>query len=151
MARKAARAPSRPHSMVWLQGLTCGAIVTLAPSIALLLGVLLGPGLLAFVFDRDPGRPVARSVLLCGLAACLQPLRSLWADQSVDAALGLLGDVQTLGTAWSAAAAGWLLAELVPVGARLVLDALAQARAARLRAERAKLVENWGFDGAAQE
>lgn len=151
MARKTARPASRPHSMVWLQGLTCGAVVTLAPAIALLLGVLLGPGLLAMLFDREPGRPVARSVLLCGVAASVQPLRTLWADQSVDAALSLLGDVQTLGTAWSAAAAGWLMAELVPLGARLVLDALAHGRAARLRVERAKLVETWGFDGGEQE
>ena len=90
-------------------------------------------------------------MLLCGVTACVQPLRSLWADQSIDAALSLLGDLQTLGTAWSAAAAGWLLAELVPLGARAVLDALAHARAVRLQAERAKLVEIWGFDGAEQE
>jgi hypothetical protein len=137
--------------MVWLQGLTCGAVVTLTPSMALLAAVLLGPGLLALLFDREPGRPMARSVLLCGLAACIQPLHTLWSDQTLDAALGLLGDLQTLGTAWSAAAAGWLMAELVPVGARLVLETLAHARVARLRAERTRLAETWGFERAEQE
>ena len=50
--RKAANKPAtaakpRQRSMIWLQGLLCGAMVTLATPTALLLGVLLGPALLA--------------------------------------------------------------------------------------------------------
>ena len=52
-----AKAVRRQHSMVWLQGLTCGAVVTLAPGVAVLLGLLLGPGLLALLLDREPGTP----------------------------------------------------------------------------------------------
>ncbi len=142
-----ARAVHRQHSLVWLQGLACGAVVALATGSALLLGVLLGPGLLALVLDREPGRPVARSVLLCGLAACVQPLYALWSNgQGVATAVALLGDLQVVGTAWSAAAAGWLLAELAPLASRLVLEVLAQSRAASLRAEREALEKAWGFD-----
>ena len=140
-----AKAAPRQHSMVWLQGLTCGAVVTLAPGVALLLGLLLGPGLLALVLDREPGRPMARCVLLMGLATCVQPLRALWSiGGSLTAALGLAGDIQVLGTAWSAAAAGWLMAELAPLGTRLVLEALARSRAAKLRVERDRLLAAWG-------
>jgi len=48
--------------------------------------------------------------------------------------------------AWSAAAAGWLLAEITPIAVRAALEGLGIARAARLRAERAKLVETWGLE-----
>lgn len=143
-----AKAVKRQRSLVWLQGLACGAVVALAPGLALLGGVLLAPGLVALVLDREPARPLARCVLLMGLATCVPPLRLIWPQpQSVSTALALAGDMRVLGTAWSAAAAGWLLAELAPLGTRLVLEAMARSRIARLRAERAALVESWGEDG----
>jgi hypothetical protein len=137
----------RRHSLVWLQGLGCGAVVALVPAMALLLGVLLLPGVLAVLYDRQGGRPVARTVLLCGTAASVSPTLALWgAGNAMDAGLALLGDLRVVGTAWSAAAAGWLLAELAPVVTLVVLEAVTQTRAARLRAEREKLVAEWGFD-----
>lgn len=147
-AKPMAGVAKRQHSLVWLQGLGCGAVATLAPGFAVLLGLLLTPGLIALLFDREPGRPMARCVLLTGMAACIPPAEALWINgQTVAAALGLLGDFQVVGTAWSAAAAGWLLAELAPLGSRLVLESLARSRAARLRAQRQVLIDSWGFDG----
>jgi hypothetical protein len=144
MAAKA-RTPRR-HSLAWMQGLGCGAVVALVPALALLLGVLLLPGVLAVLYDRQGGRPVARTVLLCGSAATLAPTLALWGTgNSMDACMILLGDLRVVGTAWSAAAAGWILAELAPVAALIVLEAITQARAARLRAERDRLVAEWGF------
>ena len=150
--RKAANKPGtapkpRQHSMIWLQGLLCGAMVTLATPTALLLGVLLGPALLAIALDREPGRPRARSIALCSMAAAVNPLRTLWtAGHSIATATALLGDFQILATAWSAAAGGWLLAEAMPIAVRAALEALSIARAARLRAERVRLVEAWGLE-----
>lgn len=133
--------------MIWLQGLVCGAVVTLATPTALVLGVLLGPALLALLLDRQPGRPKARSVALCSMAAVVDPLRVLWASgHTMSVASAIVANPYTLGTAWSAAAAGWLLAEIVPIGVRAVLEALTMSRAARLRAARAHLVEAWGFE-----
>jgi len=144
--RAKAQAPRR-HSMVWLQGLGCGAVVALVPAMALLLGVLLLPGVLAVLYDRQGGRPVARTVLLCGTAATVAPILALWsAGNSMDACMVLLGDLRVVGTAWSTAAAGWILAELAPVAVLVVLEAITQARAARLRAARERLVAEWGFD-----
>jgi len=68
----------RQRSLAWLQGLVVGALVALATSTALLLAVLLAPAMVAFIFDRAPGRPVARSVALCGMAACVGPELALW-------------------------------------------------------------------------
>jgi hypothetical protein len=136
----------RQHSLVWLQGLLCGAMVTLATPTALLLGVLLCPAVLALVLDRQPGRPKARGVALFNMAAAVDPLRTLWmSGHSMSNASALLGDMRILGTAWSAAAAGWLLAELAPIAVRAVLDVLSVARVARLRAERTRLAQEWGL------
>jgi hypothetical protein len=141
-----ARTPRR-HSLAWLQGLGCGAVVALIPAMALLLGALLLPGVLAILYDRQGGRPVARTVLLCGTAATIAPVLTLWrADNTMDACLVLLGDLGVVGTAWSAAAAGWILAELAPVATLVVMEAFTQTRAARLRAAREKLAADWGFD-----
>lgn len=144
---KTATAARGGGSLVWVQGLACGALVALAPAVAVLLGVLLLPGLAALWLDHRPGRPLARSILLCGAAACITPVRDLWsAGQSVDASLSLLSDIGSIGTAWSAAAAGWLLAELLPVVVRVGLEASSLARMAQLRSARAKVVEEWGDD-----
>jgi hypothetical protein len=143
--RPATAEPRR--SLIWLQGLACGGMVALAPETMLLMVVLLGPGLLALMLDRQPGRPVARAILLCGAAACVEPIRALWAaGHSLDAALAGLGDLGALGTAWSAAAGGWLLVELAPIATRAVLDAHSRARVARLHTLRERLAEAWGFD-----
>ncbi len=72
---------------------------------------------------------------------------ALWtAGNNMDACLALLSDLRVMGTAWSAAAVGWILAELAPVVALVVLEAITQARAAKLRAEREKLMAEWGFE-----
>lgn len=140
-------APPRQHSLVWLQGLLCGALATLATPTAVLLGVLLGPALLAMLLDREPGKPTGRSVALCAMAASVDPLKTLWlAGHSMATATALLSNMQITGTAWSAAAAGWLVAQIMPTAVRTALEALSIARAVRLRAERAKLVEAWGLD-----
>jgi hypothetical protein len=134
---------------MWMQGLLCGGLVALLPPTALLLGALLGPALLALFLDGHPGKPVGRSVMLCSLAACVTPVRMLWgAGQSMGASMALASNPNTLGTAWSAAAAGWLLAELIPLGVRMVLETMSLAQAARLRTVRAALAEEWGLDGA---
>ena len=138
----------RRHSLVWLQGLGCGAVVALVPSLALLLAILLGPGGLALWLDRQAGKPVARTVLLCSAAACVSPVRALWsAGNATETALALLGDLAVVGTVWSAAAAGWILVEVAPIATHLVLEALSRARAARLRATRTRLAAEWGIDG----
>jgi hypothetical protein len=122
-------------------------MATLATPTALLLGVLLGPALLAVVLDHQPGRPRARSIALCSMAAAVDPLRTLWTTgHTIATATALLGNLRIVGMAWSAAAAGWLLAEITPIAVRAALEGLGIARAARLRAERAKLVEIWGLE-----
>ncbi len=137
--------PAAPQrSFAWLQGLLCGVAATLVPGPALLVGLLLAPGLLALMLDQAPGKPMARAVLLAGLAATIGPLASLWhAGGSVGAALTTLGNPAVLGLAWLAAAAGWLASELAPLFLKIAMDGASTARAAHLKAERARLLEAW--------
>lgn len=133
---------------MWIQGLLCGGLVAMLPPTALLLGVLLGPAMLALFLDPSPGKPIARSVLLCTLAACVKPVRMLWvAGHGMAASMALATDPDIIGTAWAAAAAGWLLAELAPIGVRVVLEGVSLRQAAQLRVMRAALAEEWGLDG----
>ena len=137
-------APTAPRSLTWVQGLLCGALVAMTPALAVLLAVLLGPSLLALALERSPGRPVLRSVALCNATGCVAPVRALWAGgHGLAAASTLLASPRLLATAWAAGAAGWLLAELCPLGLRLVLEATAAAQAARLRIQRGRLAEAW--------
>ena len=97
-AKPVAAALPRQHSMVWLQGLLCGAMATVATPTALLLGVLLGPAVLAMMLDRQPGRPRARSVALFAMAASVDPLRTLWVSgHAMTDAAALLGDLHVSG------------------------------------------------------
>ena len=139
-------AQPRQHSLVWLQGLLCGAMATLATPTALLLGVLLGPALLAILLDHEPGRPRARSIALCSLAAAIDPLRTLWtAGHTMATATALLSK-----SAWwqwrgvlPRRAGCWR--EIMPLAVRAALDgAEASPRASRLNAERARLMRDLG-------
>ena len=137
----------RGHSLIWLQGLLCGAMATLATPTTLLLTILLAPSMVALLLDRRAGRPTARSIALANMAASVAPLHGLWAaGHTMSAALGLGSDANVVLVAWSAAAGGWLLAELAPVAVRAALDGMSAARATRLRAERARLSVAWGLE-----
>jgi hypothetical protein len=138
--------PAEGKSIVWLSGLACGVLAAVAPGIATLAAGLLTPGLVALWLDHEPGRPVARTVLTCGLAGCVQPVITLWnTGQSFDTALSIVTDPAMAGIAWGAAAAGWLLTQLAPLIVRVVLEAGSLARATRLRAARGRVIEAWGL------
>ena len=145
--KKTANPAGAGRSTVWLSGLACGGLAAIAPGIALLAVGLLAPGLVAAKLDREPGRPVGRTVLTCGLAGCVHPTIALWnLGQSFETAMAILADPATLGLAWSAAAAGWLMTQVLPLGVRAALEASAIARAARLRLLRERIAEAWGLD-----
>jgi hypothetical protein len=129
-----------------LQGLAAGAVLAAAPSMALLLAVLLAPGLICLIADRAPGRPVARACLLAGFACAISPAWQLW-NQGLgfDHAANLLSDVAVPAAAWCAGACAWLAAELAPLGVRLVFDLQAERRKQRLLEIRARLIKEWNL------
>ena len=54
--------------VVLLLGVIGGGLIALAPDIAVPGGILLAPGLVAFLFDPSPGRSIARGCQ--GAEAC---------------------------------------------------------------------------------
>ncbi len=141
------RAAARNGSLLWAQGLACGGVVAFAPALGLLLAALFWPIGLALVLDKAPGRPMARAVALCAAAASVRPIRAAWTNGlGLDFSLALATDIRVLAATWCAAAAGWGLTILAPVVARAVLEAASATRAARLRAERSRLLAAWRWD-----
>jgi hypothetical protein len=133
--------------MTWLSGLACGVLAAVVPGVALVAFCLLAPALVALWLDREPGRPMARTILLCGLAGCVRPVITLWnVGHGLDTAWTIASDPSAIGPAWAAAAAGWLALQVVPLGVRAALDAAALARIARLRASRTRIAEAWGLE-----
>ena len=121
-------------------------LAALATPTALLMGVLLAPGLLAVALDRAPGRPIARTLLLWGLSTTVGPLMTLWkAGHTMEAAFSLAFDPATLAWSWAAAGGGWLLTQLLPVLIRLALESAALSRKLRVRGLRARCAEEWGL------
>jgi len=144
--KKPGAAAARRGSGRWLQGLACGALLTLATPTALMAGVLLLPAVVVYLADDGEGRATLRAVLLFGLAGSLRPMLALWTGgHTVAIALSLLSDMAVPALAWSAQGAGWLLAQAIPVAIRVALDAQASVEIARIRAERAKLAQAWGL------
>jgi hypothetical protein len=143
---RTAPAEEAPRSLIWLQGLICGGVATLATPSAFLGGVLLAPAILAYKLDREPGHPLARAILVCTLAGAIHPLFRLWLGRHTLALASLLlSDPWTYAAAWGAAAGAWALAELIPVLVRAALEVAAISRATRLRAQRAQLEREWGI------
>jgi hypothetical protein len=132
-------------SLIWLQGLACGGMAALVPVAAMQVALLLAPGLAALALDPRAGKPIARAMLLFGLAASIDPIRSAWLGDG-GPTLDRVLDMTALLLAWTAQAAGWLLAQIVPVLVGLVVDATHRARAAELRSLRESLVRSWGLD-----
>jgi hypothetical protein len=145
MARKAARAgPRQGGSLLWLQGLVCGALLAFATPVALLVCVLMAPGAAASVFDTAPQRAMTRAVCLGCLAFTLGPVwRLLLVGRGMTEAVDMLLDPAIVGPAWLAGACGWALCELLPVVLRSLADARAASRIAALQNEEAELKEQW--------
>lgn len=135
-------------SLLWAQGLACGAILAFVPALALLLVLLFWPVLVAFVLDKAPGKPMARAVALCTTAASVGPIHGAWsAGFGMQASLAEAADWNALALSWCAAATGWALSFLAPLAVRAVLELMSTARMTRLRAERARLLAAWRIDG----
>ena len=88
------------------------------------------------------------SLALFGAATCVSPMSILWrSGQTLSGAMALVEDPAVLSLSYAAAGAGWLLAELTPVLVRILLEASAMAKSARLRAARAQLEAEWRLPG----
>lgn len=143
---KATKQGGGGSSLIWLQGMACGGMAALAPVAVAQVAMLLAPGLVFLMLDDQEGKPVARAMLLFGLAASVEPVRAAWANGGPG--WDRVTDTHALLIAWLAAAVGWLLANALPVLIGMAVDASHKARSATLRDSRAALINEWGLDEA---
>jgi hypothetical protein len=142
----AAKPAGSGRSLGWLQGSLCGAAAALSMATALTAVVLLAPGLLALLIDDRPSKPVARAMLVFGMAGSVAPLVQLWQlGHSVDAAVGTVLHGQAVLTAWMAGGIGWLLTELAPLVVGMALGLRMVDNRKRMIAARAELADEWGL------
>jgi hypothetical protein len=133
--------------IVLLLGLTGGGLIALAPDIAVPAGLLLAPGLVAFMLDPTPGHALARAMLLFQAAAALRPLDEAWYRcEGLHACMDTLAQPRQVLMVWIMAALAWLLTQILPVGLKLLSDYRVRARRAMLEARRDKLIAEWGLD-----
>ncbi len=112
----------------------------------MMIGVLLCPVVAYALFETTPGRPVTRTMAVCGSAAVFAPLRQLWDHgSSIDEALGILADIGQPLLAWTACAGGWLIHEAAHILTRLALQMASDRRATDLREEATALVAEWNL------
>jgi hypothetical protein len=146
VARKSPRAgsDSAQGSRHWLYGLLCGVVLIAATPSALLAGLLLMPTVMAAVADRQPGRPIARAVLLFGLAGSCTPLNMLWrAGHGMDDAIAIGSDLHSIALAWVFQAGGWLLTQVVPMIIGLFAEAQDTLTLSRMRHRQQTLADEW--------
>ena len=132
-------------------GLACGMLVATAAPLAVVLGVLFAPALLAAIMV-PPGaggrgsRRLGGVLMVYGLAAALPWLQVIWSTaQSWPGSLDLLASLRVVAACWGAQGAAWLMGELVPLVARQVLEVKVRARVNRLRDARSRLQDEWGL------
>ncbi len=136
--------------VVLLLALAGGVLIALASDIALPVANQLLPGLLALPFDRSPGCGVARAILLFQLAACVQPILDAWYRcDGIDGCMTELASWPAIFPAWLAAAAAWLLTQILPLGLKMLDDYRMDRRRQALADKRRSLVEEWGLDNQA--
>jgi hypothetical protein len=135
------------RGFTWWQGLICGALLTFAPGMALLLVVLLAPALATLAVDTEEERGMTRSVVLACGAASLSPAWHLWsAGNGIGAAFVLLSDPMTLALAWGSGASAWALCQVVPALVESVWKTREALRAHAIEKAMAKLREEWHLE-----
>ena len=136
---------SKGRGLSRLIGLALVAAVAISatPS-ALLVAVLLLPTVLAWIADRQPGRPCARVVMLFGAAAACPDLDRLWQlGNELDVAIVLATDIRQLAIAWAGQAGGWLLIQLLVFVSGQAADARNTLTSSRLMRRRETLLAEW--------
>jgi len=142
-----ATSPRAKASVLWLQGLGCGALLAFAPALAVLLVVLMAPASACLAADLQQGRGTTRSVAIACGAGALAPAWRLWlAGDRMESVFVLLSDPLTLAFAWGGGACAWALCQVIPAVLQSVWSVRETTRAHRIEAEMARLREEWHLE-----
>lgn len=151
MKAKSAKGSPLPRMGGWLMvlavGLVCGGVIAVAPDIAAAVLVLQVPGVVVLLLDPSPGRAIGKTILLFQAAASVRPTVSIWFQcEGLRACVAMATERQTILIVLLAAAGGFVLTQILPLGLKLLDDARIKVRCEHLTLERQKLVEEWELD-----
>jgi hypothetical protein len=133
--------------IVLMLALAGGGLIALSPDIALPLALLLLPGLVALVVDRTPSCGVARAIVLFQGAACVHPVMDAWYRcAGIDGCMSYLAEWPTVLRVWLAAAAAWVMSQILPMGLKVLEDYRLGHRRSMLIAKRESLSTEWGLE-----
>ena len=105
------------------------------------------PTLLALIVEREPGRPMTRTLLLFGFAGAWDAIGAFWQGWSLHGAdVMAMPDVHAIARAWLAQAGGCLLAEVIGLGFVLLVDRESARTKADSEAEIAALKVEWSLN-----
>jgi len=136
-------------NLTWiLLVLTFMAVIAAPTMIVLFFGML--PTLVAYIIDRTKQKSAAFSVGAINFIGVFPYVMNLWTDfNSVDRALGMVGDIFSLLVMYSAAAFGWLIFLALPSVISAFVIVMQQRKVAQLRGEQKDLIDEWGAEVAA--
>ena len=150
-ATQSADIPAESHrprgSVIWVQGLACGALLTFAAPTALLLIILFAPAFVCMLAETTARSGLTRAVGLGCAAASLGPVWRLWmAGDRMDQALATLSNSTTVALAWGAGACAWALCQILPVILARAWDAREAARTRSIQAEIDDHLATWSLE-----
>ncbi len=145
-ARIEAQATKPRSSVIWVQGLACGALLTFAAPTALLLAILFAPAAICPLLEPTK-TGLTRAVALGCAAASLGPAWRLWtAGDRMDQALASLSDPGTISLAWGAGACAWALCQVLPVILARSWEVREASRIRAIEAEIKEVQDIWSMD-----
>lgn len=119
-------------------------VVVLFPTTVVLAPFML-PTLVAFLIDRQAGRPFTITVGLLNGAGTLPAVLVLWSQgHTLVAAQETLGNVLLWFIAYLCAAIGWTIYTSLPPMLRQYYGRITSSRVDKLREEQDKLIDEWG-------
>lgn len=137
------------------EGLPLGSQLVLAASFVplcavflptlILLVPLMAPTIVALLFDRGEGRPLALTIGMLNFSGSLQGVGTLWAGgQTFSDLWPVLGDPMAWMFAYAAAVMAWLVRMSIPPIISTYYKAASEARVRNLMIRQQKLIDNWG-------
>ncbi len=141
----------RCGSLVWVQGLACGALLTFATPTALLLGILFAPVIVCLLASAGDDSNVLRAVATSCAALSVGPVWHVWmAGGHMDAVGAVLATPSTLCLAWGAGAGAWALCQVLPILFSVAWELRETQKAKAIQLELDALKEEWGLTDADQ-
>lgn len=142
------QAPGRRGGGIWtrlaIAVFLLPVVIVLFPTTVVLAPFML-PTVVAYIIDRQAGRPFTITVGLLNGAGTLPAVLALWADgHTLNAAQGALSNVLFWFFAYLCAAVGWTIYSMLPPLLRQYYDRVTSSRVEKLRQEQEKLIEEWG-------